>query len=305
MQDIDGPACRHLHAAVRPAATLDVEARLARVRNDFWVGHEKAARVLSCLQEIFEQPRRGCMGNILLLGESGVGKTMLIDRFRLMHAVPPDEASGLEYQPVLAINMPPKPVTKLFAQRLLHRIFDLTGPMPNLLENRTLYDEVLHKLRQIRTKVLVIDEINSLLVGNPQHQRAFLQMLRHMSNELSIALVCVGVPEARDALVSDPQLRSRSTSVELPSWQADAELQRFTNLLLSCMPLRRPSPTDSPEMCQLLADRTGGVTRNIRRVLERAAIASIKSGRECVDLEALQDAALWWDAEPPAFLARP
>jgi hypothetical protein len=134
---------------------------------------------------------------------------------------------------------------------------------------------------------------NSVLVGTPRQQRLFLQLLRFLSNELAIALVCAGVPEARHALLSDAQLRSRFTDVELPPWQADEELQRFVNLLVASMPLRRPSPIDSPKVRRLLAERTGGVTLNVSKAIERAAIAAIRAGRECIDLAALEDENIW------------
>jgi len=118
-------------------------------------------------------------------------------------------------------------------------------------------------------------------------------LLRFLSNELAIALVCAGVPEARHALLSDAQLRSRFTDVELPPWQADEELQRFVNLLVASMPLRRPSPIDSPKVRRLLAERTGGVTLNVSKAIERAAIAAIRAGKECIDLAALEDENIW------------
>jgi hypothetical protein len=70
-------------------------------------------------------------------------------------------------------------------------------------------------LRELGTRMLMIDEINSILVGSARQQRQFLQLLRFLSNELQVAIVCAGVPEARFALLSDPQLRSRVAEVAL------------------------------------------------------------------------------------------
>ena len=40
-------------------------------------------------------------------------------------------------------------------------------------------------LRELGTRMLMIDEINSVLVGSPRQQRRFLQLLRFLSNELA------------------------------------------------------------------------------------------------------------------------
>jgi hypothetical protein len=60
----------------------------------------------------------------------------------------------------------------------------------------------------------------------------FLQLLRFLSNELRLAFVGVGVPEARHALFSDGQLRSRFTDVELPPWSLGVDLPSAFQLVL-------------------------------------------------------------------------
>jgi hypothetical protein len=141
--------------------------------------------------------------------------------------------------------------------------------------------------------VLVIDEINSILTGTPRQQRLFLQLLRFLSNDLKMALVCAGLPEARHALMSDPQLRSRFCDIELPLWRMDADLQAFVTRLVSGLPLRRPSPIDSPKLRRLLVERSGGITICICRAFEKAVIAAIRRGREMIDLAGLSDDAVW------------
>jgi Bacterial TniB protein len=141
--------------------------------------------------------------------------------------------------------------------------------------------------------VLVVDELNSLLGGTARQQRHFLQVLRFLSNELRVALVCTGVPEARHALRADPEMRSRFVDAELPPWSADTELQGFVNRLVQGLPLRRPSPVDGTAVRKLLAARSGGITAHVCKAVERAAIAAIRSGREMIDLAALEEDRVW------------
>ena len=128
--------------------------------------------------------------------------------------------------------------------------------------------------------LVVIDELNSVLAGTPRQQRVFLQLLRFLSIELRIAFVGVGVPEARHALLSDYQLRSRFTDVELPPWSQGEDLRDFVTRLTWSLPLREPSPVDSSKLRRLLVERTGGITLGICKAFERAAITAIRDGRE-------------------------
>ncbi|WP_165943664.1 hypothetical protein [Roseicella aquatilis] len=108
-----------------------------------------------------------------------------------------------------------------------------------------------------------------------------------------------GILEARHALLSDAQLRSRFSEEELPPWVTGPDLQDFVNRIVQGLPLRRPSPVQSARLCGLLAERTGGITLHIRRVLERAAVAAIRSGQECIDQAGLEESAHWRGMAPP------
>jgi Bacterial TniB protein len=155
-------------------------------------------------------------------------------------------------------------------------------------------------LRELGTRMLLIDEINSILVGSARQQRYFLQMLRFLSNEPQIEIVCAGVPEARFALLSDPQLRSRVADTALEPWTAGPELQAFVTMLVQGLPLRQPSPVDSAQLRRLLVARSGGITLSMRRVLERAGAAAIRNDQERIDLAALEDPAIWRGIKPAA-----
>lgn len=108
------------------------------------------------------------------------------------------------------------------------------------------------------------------------------------------------MPEARHALRSDPQLRSRFADVELHPWAADDELRRFVNRLVQSLPLRRPSPVDGPAVRELLAARGGGLTGHICTAVQRAAGEAIRTGREMIDLAALREDRVWRRIDAPA-----
>ena len=51
--------------------------------------------------------------------------------------------------------------------------------------------------RQLDVRMLIIDEIHSILAGTFREQRIVLNAIRFLANDLRIPLVCVGTHEAK------------------------------------------------------------------------------------------------------------
>jgi Bacterial TniB protein len=282
----------HLHPGIRHIALADDAVRLQAMRAKRWITHPPALEVLAALREAFDQPAGDRMENLLLIAESGMGKTMLLQKFQRDHALALDAATGTQPHPIVLALMAEDPSEEAFFLQILKAV----GAPFDLLRRRhrlSLRETTFRLLRELGTRMLMIDEINSILVGSARQQRQFLQLLRFLSNELRVAIVCAGVPEARVALLSDPQLRSRVADISLDPWTTGPELQDFINRLVQGLPLRQPSPVDSAKLRRLLIERSGGITRSICRAIERAAAIAIRNGRERIDLAGLDDAAVW------------
>lgn len=282
----------HLHPAIREMALADNDVRLQAIRLKRWVTHDPASRVLACLTETFEQPKSDRMENLLLIAESGMGKTMLLQKFRRDKAQSLDRASGILPKPVVLALMPDVPSEEAFFLQILKAI-DAPVHLTVRRSHLSLRETTFRILRELQTRMLMIDEINSLLVGSARQQRHFLQLLRFLSNELQVAIVCAGIPEARFALRSDPQLRSRVAEIALEPWNAGPEFQSFVNLFVQGLPLRQPSPVDGTKIRRLLVERSGGITLSICRALERAGAAAIHNGNERIDFTALLAPEIW------------
>jgi hypothetical protein len=287
----------HLHPAVRDIALADNDVRLQAIRSKRWVTHDPASRMLACLTETFEQPQSDRMENLLLIAGSGMGKTMLLQKFRRDKARSLDRASGVLPKPVVLALMPDDPSEERFFLQILKAV-DAPVHLTVRRSHMSLRETTFRILRELQTRMLMIDEINSVLVGSARQQRHFLQLLRFLSNELQVAIVCAGIPEARFALRSDPQLRSRVAEIALEPWSAGPEFQSFVNLFVQGLPLRQPSPVDGTKIRRLLVERSGGITLSICRALERAGAAAIRNGKESIDFAALQDPQIWCGIAP-------
>ena len=250
------PDLGHLQSEFRAAALLpDAERIVIRVRSERWIDHPMAREVLDELQEIVDQPPRGRMLNALLTAEPGMGKTMTLKKLVRENAKAFDRKAGVEPQPVLYVLMPELPTEHEF----FGQVFAALGtPAITYHMAPRRRETAFRLLRECGTRALVIDEINSLLAGSPRQQRIFLQMLRFLSNELGMALICAGTPEARQAMLTDPQLRSRFLDIELPLWRDDGDLRTFLARLVQSLPLRRPSPVELSRTTTTDCDAIGG-----------------------------------------------
>ena len=146
----------HLPQEVRPIAALDAAARIAHIRVARWVQHAAADRVLGYLHEALAQPPRERMENILLVGESGMGKTMLIRKFERQTIAAFDDAGGVQRRPVVVMLMPHQPTEAQFFGQLLGA---LHAPVAgHFIRGFPLQDPAVRLLHELGTRVVVIDE---------------------------------------------------------------------------------------------------------------------------------------------------
>jgi len=110
---VSGTAYPHLHPAVRGLADEDDAARIAHIRAKRWIEHRPASVLLEMLDEVFDQPSSERMENLLILGDSGMGKTALLRAFERRHATPwqmgqnPGHAHAQEQTPLLIVHAKP------------------------------------------------------------------------------------------------------------------------------------------------------------------------------------------------------
>lgn len=272
----------HLHHAARRVARLPAEERLRHVRADRWIGYTRATDAIARLETLFSWPDKQRMPNLLLIGPTNNGKSMIVEKFRRMH--PPVSHPDHEHIPVLAVQMPSEPSVIRFYVAMLAALGAPLRPRQRLAE---LEQVTLGLLRAIGVRVLVIDELHNVLAGRGDARREFLNLIRFLGNELRIPLVGVGTHEAYLAIRSDDQLENRFEPFPLPRWQPDAEACSLLASFATSFPLRRPSPIATEEMAAYLLTRSEGTIGELARLLTDTAVAAIDSGEESINQRTL------------------
>ena len=159
----------HLFPASRALAALSVDERIRRIRADRWISYPRAQQALAKLEGLIACPQRARMPNLLIVGASGMGKTMIVEKFARDHPAHFDAVNGLKQMPVVVVQMVSGPDEARFYKRLLAAIGALEPPRATLGQ---LEGVVLRLLRETRPGILVIDEVHSLQAGTCASRRA-------------------------------------------------------------------------------------------------------------------------------------
>ena len=272
-----GPA--HLGTAAQVALDLPKAERIAFARELHYVPYTRAEQALQTLADLLEHPRTLRMPNLLLVGESGNGKTTVLDRFRMANPVT-SRPEGDALAPVITMQMPSEPSETRFWTELLlslhiaHRDTDPVQRKKNQAQSVLAY---------VGCRMLVIDEFHNVLLGHARQQRHFLGVLKNLSNEMRLPIVVAGTRDTVRTLHTDPQLSSRFEAFGLPRWKLDREFLRLLASFERLLPLETPSDLAGREMAVRLHAMSEGTIGRLALTLTRAAVKAIRDGKERID----------------------
>lgn len=279
----------HLHATARAALDLPLPARLAHIRRPRWIGYPRAQHLLAKMDDLLTHPPTHRMPNVLIVGDTNAGKTMLASRFVQMHPADDNPAGNAVIVPVLAVQAPPGPDENRFYNAILEALGAPYTPRERVAQKQV---QVLRLLKHIGLRMLIIDEVHNVLSGPVTKQRQFLHVLKYLGNDLQIPLVGVGIKEALRALQADPQLANRFEPAALPRWRLDQEFQRLLVSFERVLPLRDASRLADEHLARKLLALSEGSLGELAALLTSAAVYAVRSGAERIDAQVL--AAIEW-----------
>ncbi|WP_273805716.1 MULTISPECIES: TniB family NTP-binding protein [unclassified Pseudomonas] len=270
----------HLHADFRPVMQLSDRDRIRFMGEPRWIGYRSAHTILDTLECLFDAPKRPRMPNLLIVGDPNNGKTTIIRQFMKTHGEGYVDENSEPNRPVILAEAPPSADEKDLYVAILETLW---MPYRTTDSKLTLRYQVIHSLRELKVRMLVIDEIHSMLTGSAIKQREVMNALKKLCNELVIPIVGVGTHDAVQILHLDPQHASRFDVVKLATWKLDAEFQRLLKAFEAVLPLKRPSGLFKPELAQLIHSICGGNTGDLHSLLIECAKEAILSGKECIE----------------------
>src|SRR5260370_8288008 len=193
----------HLQPPCREAALLTDAELIHRLRQERWVQYPRGERILERLMELVDYPPRDRMPCLVIYGATGMGKTRIIQKFLRDNRTHFDKKLGRTRLPVVSIQMPPSP-----SERDLYE--ELLAAMGGIFTHGTSVTTLRHRIRalarQLEVRLLVIDEIHSLLAGTYREQRILLNSIRFLANDLRLPFFCAGTHDANHPFMTDQQL---------------------------------------------------------------------------------------------------
>lgn len=276
------------HLLQKAAAYLERsdQERITYIRSPRWIGYPRAQEILVQLENLLTHPKAHRMPNMLIVGDTNNGKTMLVRRFCNQHK-PDDNPEGEAAKvPVLFVQAPPVPDEGRFYNAILELLF--APYKPGDRADRKQF-QAIKLLRAVGLKMLIIDEIHHLLAGSMTKQKAFLNVIKYLGNELEVPIVGVGTRDAFRAIQTDLQLSNRFDQALLPRWANDEMFLRLLATFERSVPLRTPSNLTDGALADKIYSMSEGYLGEISRVLEGAAVRAVETGQERIDKKLLDD----------------
>lgn len=219
------------------------------------------------------------MPNMLLIGPTNNGKTLLLSKFFESHRPVITPLDTHLCIPVIYLQMPPKPDERKFYNAILET---LNAPQKANDRIEKKYHQVLSILRKVETKMLIIDELHHILAGKYENQRSFLNLIKYLSNELRMVIIGAGIKDAYHAINTDQQMANRFEPALLPKWKFEEEYLRLLKSFEALLPLRKPSNLDNRDIAMKILSMSEGVIGEMAVILRKSAIEAIQSKAECI-----------------------
>jgi hypothetical protein len=274
----------HLTDEAGAALAASLDERVYFIRSKRWIAYPKAVELLDQLNTLLKHPRTTRMPSLAIYGDSGMGKLMLVEKFKGDYALGPDDRPGRPKLKLLVVELAGRPNERRLYAQILAVLGAPQNPRATIVE---LEWTAVRLLGDIGVQMLVLDEIHNILAASWREQRVIFNTLRYLSNELKLSLVCLGIMEARQAINGDVQLARRFDAVSLPRWTAGKDFEQLVLAIIRNLPLKEPSILTVKGLRRILR-ASGGVSARIFRMLNDVAIEAIETGAERITDEALE-----------------
>lgn len=294
MTDIQPDEGTHLTERTRTYLATPGQSRILDNWEAIWIGHHDAKLIHARLDRMLKTPPSDRPKNLLVFGESNVGKSTILKRWAkatnemaaaAAEAQDPETMGEWAVVPVVRVQTPPKGDEG----RLYDNILRAMGfPLPISYSPSAKCQTVLKLLANNQTKILMLDEFHNALSGRFDQRLHFNVVIKNLTNEAGIPLVVAGVETVELVFRKEDQLHRRFTRIKLEAWRDNEDWRKLLRSFERLIPLKHPSFLSQPEMATTLYEVSSGRIGDLSDVLREAAIQAILSGEERITPDMIQ-----------------
>lgn len=248
-------------------------------------------RVLERIKQCVEHSKIAAEPHCLLIvGESGTGKSTLIERFSRNYSRTTVE--GRTQVPVLATRIPSKPTVKGFVTHLLHALGDPCYKNGTEVEQTIRFRDL---FEECAVELMILDEFQAFIEKDSDKVLyAVSQWLKINIDETKKPVVLCGTPECTDVLRANRELRrrfsARETLAPLAWGGSDKgdDFCTFLKLLEDALPLKEASNlTDADTAFRCYRASEDGIIGYLMKIIRAATVLALDGKRERITIEDL------------------
>jgi hypothetical protein len=265
----------------KPPVRVDRKTPSTRARfQDPWVPFPQGADVLKTLARLIARPDEGRPFNLALIGDSGFGKSHLLDHFADCYPDIVDESPP-------RIQVVSVRVTAECDGRALMR--GLLTEVGATYRANDAYDELLRDLciRADVAKVgmVVLDEFHNGINSRRDRTLTFIKAVRDLSNFLRRPIAVAGDSRITELLRYDRQLNERFQVKELPVWTDEGAVRQFLASFEQHLGLPQSSNLGTTTFAQKVIGLAGSHMGSIAELTREAGRMAVKAGATFVSLD--------------------
>jgi type II secretory pathway predicted ATPase ExeA len=254
--------------------------------------HSRYQLALSSIAHLHHQCQSGTnTGGLLILGNSGVGKSTLIREYA--QYFPAEKIAGQTKIPVLVVTCP----SSATASGFLSAVFEKLGyPIPRSdIADKTL--KVIKLLKIYQVEVLIIDEAQHAFYSRAISDfRQLVDTLKVVLTETNVGSVLCGLFELEEVIASNEQLARRHTNkIDFPHFtlEVESDFLEFRAILKGFehhLPLPVETVLHEANLARRFLIASDGNLDYLRRILEKSVHLAAVTNQSLLTLEHYQAA---------------
>lgn len=266
------------------------EERIYFIQKDKWIDYPLANKVLLKMQDIFNAPKSIRSRGMLLYGDSNNGKTAILKKFYRDFSKDEyidEDGDLIHLMPIVYVISESSSDESVMFSKILSA---MNVPVNHKEKVTKKKEEVIYNLGIMKTKLIIIDEIQNVLQGPYNKMTQLITSLKTLNNTTAIPIILAGTQDAMSAISIDNQTKSRFKPLELPNWNNDENFSRFITTIEAMLPLKKASNLyQNYELLTYIHELSNGCIGEVIDILKDASIYAIRTKSERITKKEIKE----------------